>query len=409
MSANIIVVDDNNSVREMLQLYLAELGYGVKCAENGKIALDMLDQFRVDLLITDIKMPVLSGSELIDAVRVRPDAPVIVVLTSHADSDYIVEMMQKGVFDYILKPIKRNDLKSRIERAVRISELRRVERITQKEKVVRLEQQLEWHRFHERLMNRQTEIDNAGLFENLHRSLSQGSGIGTMITLFDILLMTAEKRGDHYEIDGALFEQIKVNNEIVNKAISVFSDVDRVSTDSMENEKVSFLELYSVIGSRVEALSSKSKIRNNRIVLSERKEGWNTIYVNINRDFFVKVVDEVLINALKYAQMGSVVAVLFENDAEEIAISVLNDPREECRDGVPMEYENLVFEPFFRMVKFIQDSYDTLDYGLGLTYVERIIARFNGRVRLYNITDFSDFSSTSVTKVSCKITLPLYK
>ena len=406
-SPRIIIVEDNKSVREMLTQYLTELGYSVKSAENGKIALDMLGKYQVDLIITDIKMPVLDGDELINIISVRPDAPVIVVLTAHADSDYIVEVMQKGAFDFIVKPIKKNDFKTRIERAVKMSELRRAERITQKEKVVRLEQQLEWHRFHEKLMNEQVETDNAGLFENLHRSLSQGSGIGTMITLFELLLMTATKKGDHYEIDGILFEQIKNNNSTVNRAITVFAEVDSVLTQTLNLETVSVLDIYKMISERIEIMDAQSKIRKNRIILCEPKEGWSNLKLKITRDLMIKAVDEIILNALKYSRIESPVTVLFENSEDSFSVSVLNIPRNECREGVPMEYENLVFEPFFRLVKFIQDEYGTLDYGLGLTYVERIINRFNGRVRLFNITDFSDITSSNTSKVSCTVTLPV--
>jgi K+-sensing histidine kinase KdpD len=71
-----------------------------------------------------------------------------------------------------------------------------------------------------------------------------------------------------------------------------------------------------------------------------------------------------------------------------------------------MEYENIIFEPFFRKVKYVHEKYKTLDYGLGLTLVDRIIRKHNGKVIMYNITDYSDINKNPIKKVCCEVTLP---
>jgi signal transduction histidine kinase len=75
--------------------------------------------------------------------------------------------------------------------------------------------------------------------------------------------------------------------------------------------------------------------------------------------------------------------------------------------GIPQEYENIIFEPFFRMVNNVYEKYDTIDYGLGLTIVEKIIRKHNGEVSVTNVKDNSDFSRDPVTKVSFTIKIPL--
>ena len=76
------------------------------------------------------------------------------------------------------------------------------------------------------------------------------------------------------------------------------------------------------------------------------------------------------------------------------------------RIGIPMEYENLVFEPFFRMNQFLNSGFDTLDIGMGLTMVRHVIKKHNGEASIFNIKDYRDFSNSKF-QVNIKIKLPV--
>jgi signal transduction histidine kinase len=75
--------------------------------------------------------------------------------------------------------------------------------------------------------------------------------------------------------------------------------------------------------------------------------------------------------------------------------------------GVPPEYEKIVFEPFYRLSKLVYEQFKTLDFGLGLTLIEKIIIKHGGDVVLKNIIDHSDIKREPLFKVSLTITLPL--
>ena len=74
-----------------------------------------------------------------------------------------------------------------------------------------------------------------------------------------------------------------------------------------------------------------------------------------------------------------------------------------------MEYENIIFEPLFRLVKVLHEKYDTLDYGLGLSKVETIIKKLDGKITVSNIEDHTEFAKGSRTRVNFTISLPLFK
>ncbi|MCB1319354.1 MAG: ATP-binding protein, partial [Leptospiraceae bacterium] len=88
----------------------------------------------------------------------------------------------------------------------------------------------------------------------------------------------------------------------------------------------------------------------------------------------------------------------------KLFLSVMNHPHENTEVvGIPPEYENLVFEPFFRINRTVQEMYDTLDSGLGLTLVQKIVNNHNGSVSLFNINDHVDEG----IRVNAEIQLPL--
>ncbi len=100
----ILIVEDERETRISMFEFLNDKGYLVMVAENGHMALEMLDNNAVDLVISDIRMPEMSGLELLRRLRVKnPTLPVIIV-TGFASVDTAVEAMKRGAYDYILKP-----------------------------------------------------------------------------------------------------------------------------------------------------------------------------------------------------------------------------------------------------------------------------------------------------------------
>jgi len=108
--ARIVVVDDKQSFRFMLQGFLEDAGYRVICAAGGAEALQELEQGCYDLVISDMVMPDMDGVALLRQVRSRfPKLPFILV-TAHGTVDNAVSAMKEGADDYLLKPLNREEL-----------------------------------------------------------------------------------------------------------------------------------------------------------------------------------------------------------------------------------------------------------------------------------------------------------
>ncbi len=127
----ILVVDDDASLRRVLEYNLSEEGYVVETAGDGGEALEKLGREAFALVVTDIKMPGMDGMDLLK--RIKADAPdtQVIVITAFGTIEMAVEAMKSGAFEYILKPFNRDELKLAVKKALRYGSLEREnERLT---------------------------------------------------------------------------------------------------------------------------------------------------------------------------------------------------------------------------------------------------------------------------------------
>ncbi len=122
MKKNILVVDDEQSIREVIQNLLEFKGYKVTIAEDGQNALDILQKEAFDLILTDISMPRLNGYELIKGIKKIQPLSVIIVLTGFSSIDGAVKAMHMGAYQYLSKPIKTAELFEIVEKGLQYSE-----------------------------------------------------------------------------------------------------------------------------------------------------------------------------------------------------------------------------------------------------------------------------------------------
>jgi two-component system, NtrC family, response regulator PilR len=115
--ARVLVVDDERSMRELLSIVLRRDGYDVLIAEDGAAAVELLKRERVDILITDIRMPQMNGVDLLrEAKRIAPDI-VSIVMTAFASTETAVEALRLGAADYVHKsPNAASELRLRVGR-----------------------------------------------------------------------------------------------------------------------------------------------------------------------------------------------------------------------------------------------------------------------------------------------------
>jgi two-component system, NtrC family, response regulator PilR len=117
--ASVLIVDDERSMRDFLKILLEKEGHKVTTAESGSKALDALEKQFTDIVVTDIRMPGMSGIELLETIKSQTPEMPVVMITAFASPDDAVLAMKNGAFDYISKPFNVDEIKSVIESATR--------------------------------------------------------------------------------------------------------------------------------------------------------------------------------------------------------------------------------------------------------------------------------------------------
>ena len=123
MKAKILVVDDEESIREFLEIMLRKEGYEITLAEDGQKAKELLQKKSFDMIISDLQMPNMTGIELLKYVRQDFPEVLFMMITAFGTTETAVEAMKMGAYDYLTKPFKIDEVRINISNALRSKNL----------------------------------------------------------------------------------------------------------------------------------------------------------------------------------------------------------------------------------------------------------------------------------------------
>ncbi len=135
MKSRILVVDDEESIREFLEIMLKKEGYEVTTAEDGLRAKDILSKKSFDMVISDMQMPNVTGIELLKHVKESYPDVVFMMITAFGTTETAVDAMKMGAYDYVTKPFKIDEVRLNISNALRSKNLETEVRVLKKELV----------------------------------------------------------------------------------------------------------------------------------------------------------------------------------------------------------------------------------------------------------------------------------
>ena len=121
--SKILVIDDDRSIRETLELYLTEEGYEVVTAATGTEGLNRFVETSPDVVILDIRLPDVDGFTVLEDLREDEENVKVIMITAHHDMDSTISAMKGGAFDYIHKPVNVDELDMAIKKALKTREM----------------------------------------------------------------------------------------------------------------------------------------------------------------------------------------------------------------------------------------------------------------------------------------------
>jgi DNA-binding NtrC family response regulator len=158
--ASVLIVDDELKIRRILQIMLEGENYKTEQAKDGLEALKKMEAADFDLIITDMKMPNMSGIELLEQIQKRDNTAPVIMMTAYGTIQTAVEAMKKGAYDYILKPFDLEEMKITVDKAYRLTFLERENKY--------LKEELE-HKHSDKIIGKTSEI------KKVYKSIKQVS------------------------------------------------------------------------------------------------------------------------------------------------------------------------------------------------------------------------------------------
>lgn len=118
MAKKLLIVEDEETLRESLRRVLIQEGYEVDSVGSSEAALRILDEKHYELIITDIILPGVNGIQLLKKCREKNPAVKFIIITAFASIETAVEAIRTGAFDYLVKPIQHQEIKDTIKKAL---------------------------------------------------------------------------------------------------------------------------------------------------------------------------------------------------------------------------------------------------------------------------------------------------
>lgn len=396
----------------LLERMLSALPYALTVVGSAEQALDALQKVRYEVILCNLELTHdMPGVEFLQALSGNPQPPVAVMLAEKSAAEKIIAAARLGAYDFLLKPVQSRELDEALARAFAYAQAETAAQLAERERAGHAAKRLASYQVAEKLVRRQNDKFTRALFGNMFTSFSQGRGVGSLTTLVSMLSgAKLSDDGQNYLIPKDILDLIQDNQAAVNAMIAMFSELHLLVSQDLVLHDITLGEFHKIVNDLIFALEPMIALRGHTVILSELAPRFAGIQLKLNWEFMHKALRELLVNALKFSPDASTATVLVEYKFTRLLITVLNEPlrsESDSAQGIPEEYRRLVFEPFFRLSRVVREEYRTLEYGLGLTLVDKIVQMHRGQIRCTAMQNLLSGDSNATELVAFEIELPL--
>jgi signal transduction histidine kinase len=341
----VLVIDDEESIRDSCSLILAKDGFHPETAENGIIGIEKVKDAKPDIVLIDLKMPGVSGFEVLDKIKEYDPGIISIVITGYATIESAVEAMKKGAYDFLPKPFTPDQLRIIIRRG---SERRRLIKETER---LRREKML--------------------MEENFITMVSHQlrSPLGTIAQYFEVILggMVGKVDPRQKEMLAKARDRLKSLMGLINDWL----DLTRMNKGQIVDrfKPLSLKELLEDIVEFMQPSAQKENIQLEIVPFSGEDR------VHGDGETLKQVFSNLITNAIKYNKPKGAIKVFLEETEDSVAVNV-----EDTGIGIPEEHLNYIFDQFYRVKK--KGEKKSGGTGLGLSIAKKIVEAHAGTIRV---------------------------
>jgi signal transduction histidine kinase len=360
----IVVIDDEHAMRLSCRKTLEKVGFRVETFEDGAQGLEGVARLKPGLVVVDLKMPGISGMEVIARVHEMDPHIIIVVITGYATIDTAVEAMKSGAYDFLPKPFSPEELRLIVNRGLE----RR--RLTLESRRGEVERELLKRRF-VTFVSHQLQTPLVAIHQYLDVLKHLGDTEDAVVKRREWLDRCLKRTEEMQSIIKNWLTLSKVEGQTLSRQ-RIKVDLKRIITD--------ILKTY-------EELAAADQIS---LVVQLPGEAY---FVRGDRDCLSVLFDNLIVNAINYNKPGGRVTVSAQPSDGEVAVSVTD-----TGVGIPAKYRQFLFDEFFRIRE--EGAKKTPGTGLGLSICKRIVSEMGGSI---DVDSQVDVGSTF------RVRLPAYR
>jgi signal transduction histidine kinase len=380
----ILVIDDEVSVLEGLKEFLEDEGYDVHLAKNGNEGIRVFNEVRPDLVVTDLRMPGLSGMEVIRQIKTANPQTAVIVITGYGSMETAVAAIRLRVFDFIGKPIDLVELRETLDRARQsVSVARRLDQELEAQKEQLSLTRLCLNEYREKL----SEVESlalagqhlAGILHNLISPLSYIMGHAQLLRMLHPEVERLEK------IEAQAVRMEKIIGTILTKLKHSRSrQRELLQLNEILKEEVSFLEAYPFF---------KHEVRTCLDLAHELPE-----FEGLAADFS-QLFGNLLRNAVEalQGQPRRELIITSCHDDCRICISI-----EDSGSGIAEHLYERIFQPFFSTKTSSVGVSGSLGTGLGLYSCRQLVLQYGGSIEVKSEPGHGTRFTVCLPRAHCK-------
>jgi len=340
----ILIIDDEEALRDGCRQVLERCGYAVLTAEQGVEGIKLAREHVPDMAFIDLKMPNISGMEIMEILSKDIPDIVLIMITGFASIVSAVEAMQKGAYDYLPKPFNPDQLRALTKRGLDHRNLK----IETK-----------------RLREEKDQMEKNFITFVSHEMRSP------LVVIRQCIEALKEIAGDRFDKDvKEIIERCRKRIQSLEEMVEHWLDISRIEDGTFAQKKIS-LRLSSIIARSVEEMTPLCRKKGISLAANIPKK---LPEITGDAESLVRVFTNIIGNATKYTPEGGKITVTVNNDEYYTTASIAD-----TGIGIPLDKLPLIFEPFFRCKgkdEKIRGS------GLGLTFCKKIMGSHNGGIEV---------------------------
>jgi signal transduction histidine kinase len=338
----ILIIDDEEALRDGCRQVLEKCGYDVLTAEQGIEGIKLAREHEPALALVDLKMPNMSGMEIMEILSQDIPDIILIMITGYASIVSAVEAMQKGAHDYLPKPFNPDQLRVLVKRGLDHRTLRIEARKLKEEK---------------------DQMQKNFITFVSHEMRSP------LVVIRQYIEALNEIAGKSFDKDvREIIERCRKRVQSLEEMVEHWLDISRIENGTLAQQKVS-LSLASIISRSVEEMTPLCKKKGISLETNISKK---LPQITGDAESLVRVFTNIIGNATKYTPEGGKITITVKNDEYYTTASIADTGM-----GIPLDKLPLIFEPFFRCGGK-NDKHS--GSGLGLTFCKKIMESHSGSI-----------------------------